>query len=157
MTISLVSKVDQMVMHDEDESSDDNGDDGDDGDNDDDGGGDNGDNCADNFHLDLDCPQQKDSFLLSHLLQYHRSQYNRTAVLAGFTIETLDETSTNSKNGIDHIIISSLFQPGHILVIFCVIVIVIFMIVVSTCFFPCLGVLVPRPDSTRRTRWEKNA
>ena len=88
-----------MVMHDEDESSDDNGDDGDDGDNDDDGGGDNGDNCADNFHLDLDCPQQKDIFLLSHLLQYHRSQYNRTAVLAGFTIETLDETSTNSKNG----------------------------------------------------------
>ena len=86
MTISLVSKVDQMVMHDEDESSDDNGDDGDDGDNDDDGGGDNGDNCADNFHLDLDCPQQKDIFLLSHLLQYHRSQYNRTAVLAGFTI-----------------------------------------------------------------------
>ena len=89
-----------MVMHgNEDESFVDNdGDDGDDGD-DDDGGDDNGDNNgADDFY-DLDCPQQKDIFLLSHVLQYHRSQYNRTAVLAGFTIETLDETSTNSKNG----------------------------------------------------------
>ena len=79
-----------MVMHgNEDESFVDNdGDDGDDGD-DDDGGDDNGDNNgADDFY-DLDCPQQKDIFLLSHLLQYHRSQYNRTAVLAGFTIETL--------------------------------------------------------------------